>query len=126
VLSDPDEKAFREVLADVKNETQQSSGVVPGVAAQDIERQINEIDRGAFRQIGPANVVRAYQALAAPLDKLILELQAAASRMQRQDVVKLPDLDEAPLPYRSAVSDYFEAMSRDYHPDDADADAKKP
>jgi hypothetical protein len=60
-----------------------------------------------------------------PLDQLIIELKQALALAQRNEVVKQPDLDEAPPAYRSAVSDYFEAMSKTYHPEGSEPDTKK-
>jgi hypothetical protein len=72
------------------------------------------------------NVVQGYRMLAAPLDQLIADLTALQARAARQDVIKQPDLDEAPAAYRPAVSDYFEKMSRDYHPDESAPPAEAP
>ena len=119
-------KAYRELLADVKAALQQSSILAPQVQTGNVERQLNDAMANGFRQVTPQNMVHAYQAIAPPLDKLIADLRSLASTTEREDVVTQPNLDEAPVPYRAAVSDYFESMSRDYHPDDADADAKKP
>jgi hypothetical protein len=73
-----------------------------------------------------SNASAGYKVIAQPLDQLIVDLQQAITHAQREEVVKQPDLDDAPPAYRSAVSDYFETMSKNYHPDSADADAKKP
>jgi hypothetical protein len=61
-----------------------------------------------------------------PLDQLISELKKALVLAQRNVVVKQPNLDDAPAAYRSAVSDYFETMSKNYHPDSGDHPANKP
>jgi hypothetical protein len=118
--------AYREALANVRNTAQQISSMVPGVDTRDVERRLTEIAATPYGEASPENVVKAYQALAAPLDKLIADLSLVADRAQREDVVKQPEPDEAPPAYRDAVFDYFEKMSRDYHPDTGEQDTKKP
>ncbi|MCE0521991.1 MAG: hypothetical protein LV480_03675 [Methylacidiphilales bacterium] len=119
-------KAYREVVADLKNELQQATVMASDVDTSKVRDQLNTLEDTHFRPTDVANVVKAYEAIAPPLDKLISELQVRLARAERDDIVKQPDLDEAPLVYRSAVSDYFESMSRDYHPDGAAKDPKKP
>ncbi len=117
--------ALREVVADLKNQTQQVSVVVPSVNTGEMQHQLRDLAGTDYQAGDTSNLVRAYQALAPPLDKLITELRAVAVRTEREDVVEQPDLDEAPRLYRPAVSDYFETLSRNYHPDRADMDDKK-
>jgi hypothetical protein len=119
------EGEYREVLADMKEEMQQASVIVPNNETTDIQKKLTALDDTHFRATDVANVVRAYQEIAAPLDTLILSLRTMAAHAERENVVQLPDLDEATPLYRPAVSDYFEAMSRDYHPADADDTSKK-
>jgi len=116
--------AYREMMADVKAETQQAATMLPPNATSDMQQSLNNLNgvgNGTpYQQTSETNVVKAYQALAAPMDKLITELVAKQADVLRQDLVKQPDLDEAPALYRPAVSNYFETMSKDYHPDTAD------
>ncbi len=83
-------------------------------------------DNGQVHLTVPVIMVGGYPGIVGPLDQLIIELKQALALAQRNEVVKQPNLDEAPPAYRSAVSDYFEAMSKDYHPDSGEPDAKKP
>jgi hypothetical protein len=104
----------------VKDEAQQAAQLVP---AADVQTLLGSA-------YGPThfrgNMVQGYQVLAPPLDKLILDLKVLMVQAQREDIVKQPDLDDAPPSYRPAVSDYFESMSRDYHPDDGGDTTNQP
>jgi hypothetical protein len=108
--------ATEELTQDLSNEVQQASVVLPSSGAATIWRRIQE----------SGNVVQAYQSIAPPLAQLTTDLEALETHLQRQELVTTPDLDQAPPSYRPAVSDYFESMSRDYHPSAEDGDAKKP
>ncbi len=120
-------RAYREVLADLKDEAQRADATVADSTTAALLKSVVRADQDmSYRNVTPVNVVQGYQAIAAPLDTLILDLEKAAAHAQRDEAVKQPNLDDAPANYRSAVSDYFESMSRDYHPDNADQDAKKP
>ena len=115
------------MLEDLKNQTQKTANVLPNSNAKEILEKLNDQEKDTSYRAAPAiNAVHAYQAIAAPLDKLIIDLKSLGAQAPREDVVKQPDLDEAPPSYRSAVSDYFESMSRDYHPDKSAPDTKKP
>ncbi len=121
-----EDKAYKEVLANMKDQVQQATAILPASDAAEIQKKIVNAADTHYRESSSVNIVLAYQAIAAPLDKLITSLRELAVRAQREDVLKQPDLDEAPAAYRPAVSDYFESMSRDYHPDKADEDPQKP
>jgi len=119
---EPQTKAFHEAVADARDEAQQAASMLNTPEAQGIQKRFADLNA----KVDEHNVVKAYQAIAPPLDKLIQDLTDLANLTQRQDLIKQPDLDDAPPAYRPAVSNYFENMSKDYHPDNADKDAKKP
>ncbi len=120
-------QAYREIIVDLKDEAQRADVTVGDDKTAAFLKSVTRVlGDTSYRKVDEVNVVHGYQALAEPLDKLILDLEQAAAHAQREDVVKQPNLDDAPAAYRSAVSDYFETMSRDYHPDAPDQDAKKP
>ena len=120
-------QAYREVIADLKDEAQRTAAALPASNAGALLGLLDRAEQDTrYRQTTATNIVNGYQTIAAPLDKLISDLAEAAAHAQRDEIVKEPDLDTAPPAYRSAVSDYFESMSRDYHPDSGDQDARKP
>jgi multisubunit Na+/H+ antiporter MnhB subunit len=120
-------QAYREVIDNLKDEAQRVDATIPDNNTGALMQAVIHADQDtSYRPASAVNIVHGYEAIAAPLDKLILDLEQAAAHAQRQEVVKQPNLDDAPPPYRQAVSDYFETMSRDYHPDGSDQDAKKP
>jgi hypothetical protein len=111
----------------LQDQAQLAKAAVPNLNAQPLVQSVNQATQEAHDNAhGKANIVHGYQAIAAPLDQLISDLEEAAAHAQRQEIVRQPDLDDTPPAYRSAVSDYFETMSKDYHPDGADAASKKP
>jgi hypothetical protein len=122
-LTDTETKAFHEILSNVQDEAQQASSALPANGTEDVQKQLDRFASNDAK-VNQTDVVKAYQAIAPPLDKLIQDLTVLAAQAQRQDLIKQPDLDDAPPSYRPAVSNYFENMSKDYHPDNADA--KKP
>jgi len=120
-------QGYRELIANLKDEAQMTKTLVPNSSAAVLMHTVLHLDEDtSYRQANPMNVVTGYQAIAAPLDQLLFELQQAMAHAQHDEIVKQPDLDDAPPAYRSAVSDYFETMSKDYHPDSSDPNAKKP
>jgi uncharacterized coiled-coil protein SlyX len=121
-----EDKAYHEVMADVNDETQQAAAAIHGLDTTGVTAKVANLEDNHYRKTNGANVVRAYQALAPPLEKLISDLNTRLAQAQRENIVKPPDLDEAPAAYRAAVSDYFETLSRDYHPADAGQATPKP
>jgi hypothetical protein len=120
-------QAYQEVMANLIDQTEQGSAMVPPATAAALTTAIANVEQSTRNQPETgADIAHAYQVISVPLDKLISSLIEEAALAQREEVVKQPNLDEAPAAYRSAVSDYFETMSRDYHPDNNDQDAKKP
>jgi len=119
-------KAYHEILGELRDESQRASVLVPNLDSPGGVARSLALEDNHYRETKVGNAVRAYEAIAPPLDKLISDLHVVLARAEREDIVKPPDLDEAPAAYRPAVSDYFEDMSRDYHPDSADKDPKKP
>jgi hypothetical protein len=124
------EQGYREVLAQLSDEAQLTHVVIPKANADALLQAVTEAGVGGGGphepERNPANLRGGFEGIISPLDQLIIELKAALAVTQRDEVVKQPDLDEAPPAYRSAVSDYFEAMSKDYHPDNADPKPPKP
>ena len=122
-------QAYREVLADLKAEAEMTNIAVPNAHTSALMQAVTyggPGDNGQRHWGSPVIMVGGYPGIVGPLDQLIIELKQALALSQRDEVVKQPNLDEAPPAYRSAVSDYFETMSKDYHPDGADPDTKKP
>jgi len=111
-------KAFKETLSDLKNEVQRVITVVPHTDTADIMKTLDAVQsqNTQYRETTMVNAASAYQMIAPPLDQLITELKEIGNNAQRNTLIKQPNLDEAPPAYRSAVSDYFETMSRDYKP----------
>jgi len=123
----PTDQAYREVLADIKDQAEQAKAAVPTTDNSTLLQSVDHAQETArLRPNSASNVTAGYAIVAKPLDQLIVDLQKALTLASRAEVVKQPNLDEAPPAYRSAVSDYFEAMSKNYHPDSGDADTKKP
>lgn len=119
-----DRRGFIEAIADLRDGAQLATGVVPAADAQDLRDKLDNATHGQERDYTKEQIASTYNIIAAPLDKLIRDLTVIVERDKRNDILKQPDLEEAPPAYRPAVSDYFDTMSRDYHP--ANADAKKP
>ena len=99
---------------------------MPQADALEIQTRLNDLQGHYTQKIQPVNMVNAYRVIAPPLEKLIRDLTTMIAQAQRADLIRQPDLDEAPPSYRPAVSDYFENMSKDYHPESTDGDTKKP
>ncbi len=123
-------QAYREVLADLKNEAEMANVAVPQAHSGELMQAVTNAGHGANdpppHLTIPVIVNGGFPGIVGPLDQLIIEMKQAMAQAQRNEVVKQPNLDEAPPSYRSAVSDYFEGMSKDYHPDSGDQDTKKP
>ncbi len=121
-------QAYRDILANLKDEAQLTNATVPGVNASHLLQVVNQGGPGdsSPHQNGPVIMTGGYEGIVSPLDQLISELKKALVLAQRNVVVKQPNLDDAPAAYRSAVSDYFETMSKNYHPDSGDHPANKP
>lgn len=123
----PTMQAYRDVLADIQDQIEQVRAAVPSANITAVMQSVEHARQDVrARPNNMSNATAGYEIIAKPLDQLIVDLQQAMAHAQRDEVIKQPDLDEAPAAYRSAVSDYFETMSKDYHPDSADADTKKP
>lgn len=120
------EQAYAETMADISDEVQIVAAIDPTTAGSGplgaVVSGMNATSRGASRR----DIVRAYRAVALPMDKLIAEVRMRLTQAERQEVIRQPDMDEAPAAYRPSVSDYFEAMSRDYRPDGAGGEPAKP
>ncbi len=113
----------------MKAEAEMTDVAVPNAQAGPLLRAVAQGGPGdnSRRHLnGQVLMAGGYPGIVGPLDELITELKQALALAQRNEVVKQPNLDEAPPAYRSAVSDYFEAMSKDYHPDGGAPDVKKP
>jgi hypothetical protein len=108
---------YRETVADLVDEIQRVSAVVPAADTAELEQALTAIGRGAPHGPTWRGYGSAYQQVSAPLDKAIRELEEALEQARRQEVIRQPNLDEAPSAYRPSVSDYFESMSRGYRPD---------
>jgi hypothetical protein len=118
-------QAYREVLQDLKNETQQTVKAVPGANAAAVNQIIMRYDKDtSYRDVKGVDIVRFHTDLQQPLEKLIIDVQALQQHAQRGEIVQTPDLDETPAAYRPAVSRYFEDVSRDYHSPTAPAPSK--
>ena len=112
-------EAYHEALQDLKNQAQQTAELTHNVDANQLLDAIarHEHDQANYyRPATPFNVTKLFADVQQPLDKTILDLEALEQHAQRDEIVKTPDLDDTPPSYRSAVSDYFEEVSRDYHP----------
>lgn len=110
-------RAYREALEDLKNQTQQGNQLLRAYQDGTIEKLILRYDHDtSYRPLTGTDIVHFYADLQKPLDALIDQLQAQVEHTQRTEIVKAPNLDDTPAAYRAAVSDYFEAMSRDYQP----------
>ena len=111
------QKAYASTLQNLQDQVQQAQHLSQDGSASALGRMVIRYDTDRqYREVSPANVVRYCLDLQKPLEKLIFDLQVLQEHAQRSEIVKTPDLDDTPLEYRSAVSDYFEEMSRDYHP----------
>ena len=120
-------RAYREALQDLQNQTQQSQQLLRVYEDGGIGKLIQRFNTDSrYRPITDTDVVHFYTDLQKPLDALIAQLEAQAEHAQRTETVKAPNLDDTPVAYRSAVSDYFEAMSRDYHPPPATPPTPEP
>jgi len=123
--------AYHDVMAELRDQVQRATVVVPTAHTEPLAHQLDTVTNPDpnFRKTSPIDVIAAYQAIAPPLDQLIAEVEKLVHHAQREDIVRQPNLDEAPPSYRPAVSEYFEEMSRDYKPDEGvapGADAPKP
>ena len=106
------EKFARELMEEVREDTQTAATVVPGSTAltemrealQDVPVEMHYADWAAFfARIDPA------------LMGLIHALRAQEdTAARRQHLLTKKDAELAPPAYRAAVSDYFEQLSRDY------------
>ena len=116
-VSDGTQHAYREALEDLQNQAQQSQQLLQEYQDGGIGKLIQRFNTDTrYRTLTGTDIVHFYTDLQKPLDALIAQLAAEADHAQRTEMVKAPNLDDTPAAYRSAVSDYFEAMSRDYHP----------
>jgi hypothetical protein len=120
-------QAYREVMAELRDEAQLTNVALPNANANRLLQAVTGGGKDSANYTPSSAILTGgYQGIATPLDQLIIELKQALALEQRNEVVKQPNLDEAPPAYRSAVSDYFEKMSKNYHPDSGDPGAKKP
>jgi hypothetical protein len=109
--------AYRDALDSLKNQAQQTADVAPHSSVDALQKAIIRYDQDtSYRPVTPVDIVRFYTDIQKPLEKLILDLQQLQTHSQRTEIVKTPDLNDTPPAYRHAVSDYFESISRDYHP----------
>ena len=110
-------EAYREAIENLKNQTQQTANLAPKTSTDDLEKTIIRYDKDtSYRPVTPVDIVRFYTDIQKPLEKLIVDLEKLQAHSQRTEIVKTPDLNDTPPAYRPAVSDYFESLSRDYHP----------
>jgi hypothetical protein len=120
------EQAYAETMADIADEVQIVATIYPdsegGGPLGAVVGGMNANSRGAAR----LDIVRSYRAVALPMDKVIAEVRMRLAQVERQEVIRQPDMDDAPAAYRPSVSDYFEAMSRDYQPEGAGGEPAKP
>jgi hypothetical protein len=120
------EQAYAETMADISDAIQIVAAIDPNSTGSGplgaVVSGMNATSRGASQR----DIVRAYRAVALPMDKLIAEVRMRLAQAERQEVIRQPDMDEAPAAYRPSVSDYFEAMSRNYRPDGAGGEPAKP
>jgi hypothetical protein len=120
-------QAYRDVIADLRDETERIGSALPTATPPALTPALDQADQSSRdHPVTGADIAHTDQVLSDPLDKLISNLVEEAALLQREEIVKQPDLDEAPAAYRSAVSDYFETMSRDYHPDHVDQNPPHP
>jgi hypothetical protein len=118
-------EAYREAIENLKSQAQQTANLAPSSSLNELQKTIIRYDKDtSFRPVSPVDIVRFYTDIEKPLERLILDLQKLQVHAQRTEIVKTPDLNETPAAYRPAVSDYFEALSRDYHPPAPEDDAK--
>jgi hypothetical protein len=119
-------EAYREALDNLKNQAQQTADIAPRTSVDALEKTIIRYDKDTnYRPVTPVDIVRFYTDIQKPLEKLILDLEKLQAHSQRTEIVKTPDLNDTPPAYRSAVSDYFESLSRDYHPPAPEDDSKQ-
>jgi hypothetical protein len=122
------DQAYRDVLANLRDDAQMTNVTVPDVNATDLLLAVTSAGGVRVRTVvsriqGPAS---GFEGIVTPLDRVIFKLKQALALAQRNEVVKQPDPDDAPPAYRSAVSEYFEKMSKDYHPDNGDGATPQP
>jgi hypothetical protein len=109
-------QGYHDVMAELRDEAQLTHAMIPNANATPLLQAVMIGGQGDAHHPN-ALLAGGFQGIATPLDQLISELKEALALAQRNEVVKQPDLDDAPPTYRSAVSDYFEAMSKKFHPD---------
>ncbi|HEV3026868.1 MAG TPA: hypothetical protein VG457_04805, partial [Planctomycetota bacterium] len=120
------EQAYAETIADIKDEAQIAAVLDPNATVSGTLG--NVIGEMAARAQGTTrrDIVNAYVAVAHPMDRLIDEMRKRLAQALRQEVIRQADMDDAPAAYRPSVSDYFEAMSRDYQPKGSEGEPAKP
>jgi uncharacterized membrane protein YgcG len=118
-------EAYHEAIENLKSQAQQTASIAPSASLDELQKMIIRYDKDTrYRPVSPVDIVRFYTDIEKPLERLILDLQKLQTHAQRTEIVKTPDLNETPAAYRPAVSDYFESLSRDYHPAAPEDDAK--
>lgn len=123
--NDRSAEGYRETVDALVDESQRIAVLVPDADSSGLVRELGALAGDPRNAPARRDMGGYYQALSPPLDKLITQLATLLLQAQRQEVIRQPDLDEAPSAYRPSVADYFESMSRDYHPD-GDGEPKKP
>ena len=125
------DRAYRDLLSDIKEKAQLSNATIQSVNAGTLLKAVSDTESsygtgGGSHAPTTRFLGSGFAGIATPLDQLIRELKEALAVAQRNEVIKQPNTDEAPPAYRSAVSDYFETMSKKYRPDSGDTDTNKP
>jgi hypothetical protein len=119
-------EAYREALDNLKNQAQQTADLAPPTSVDALQKTITRYDKDtSYRPVTPVDIVRFNTDIQKPLERLILDLEKMQAHAQRTEIVKTPDLNDTPPVYRHAVSDYFESLSRDYHPPAPQDDSKQ-
>ena len=116
---------IREALVNLQIQSQQAEVILTDPHAKAVAQKLLSLEQ-QYRPQAAVNVVVAYQAIEPPLRELISLLQVLQRHSRREEAIRQPELDESPPAYRSAVSDYFESLSRDYHPDAASPATSQP
>jgi hypothetical protein len=126
-LPDSDHVRFaRELLDDLRDDASRATAALPG-AGPEIDQLRNVLDTSTeLTQAPQSNVIGTAQKLDAPIEGVILLVNAELQRIQRQHQLAEADPGEAPAPYRAAVADYFEQLSRDYARANPSDDQKPP
>jgi hypothetical protein len=119
VLNPKDEAAYHDVVDSLERDITGPDGLLTRGLARDLYEKMDVARQMGLFKSKPTwgDVELLVRDIGPPMKVLISRLAEAEVVTRRDELIGQPGLDDAPLEYRQAVSDYFEIMSDTYSAD---------